>query len=84
MSERALGFVEEWIADRIDTGTMRPADDALAQTLARECLKDAAAQGIPEAEIGESIEDLAAFIGGAIREANERGRHEDEDEDEDS
>ena len=79
MSERALGFVEEWVSEHIHGGASAGAT-AQAKTLAAQCVADAAAAGIPEYEIAEAIEDLPAFMAGAIEEANERGADEEEDE----
>jgi hypothetical protein len=74
MSERALAFVEEWIADHVNA---RDADDidARAKALAGQCLADAGKAGIPAAEIGEAIDDLPDFIMGAIEEAEDRAEH---------
>jgi phosphopantothenoylcysteine synthetase/decarboxylase len=81
MSERALAFVEEWVSDHIRAG-----EHPQAKALARQCLADASAQGIPAGEIGESIDDLEEFMEGALEEANERKAHragEDDEEAED-
>jgi phosphopantothenoylcysteine synthetase/decarboxylase len=81
MSERALAFVEEWVSDHIHAG-----EHPQAKALARQCLADASAQGIPAGEIGESIDDLEEFMEGALEEANERKAHragEDDEEAED-
>jgi hypothetical protein len=85
MSERALGFVEEWISDHIATqggvsASVSVPDDGRAAMLAKQCQADAAAQGISQAEISESIDDLASFIAGAIQEADERREHAAQDE----
>jgi len=45
------------------------------KALANRCVADANLAGIPAAEIGEAIDDLPAFIGGAIEEASERDAH---------
>jgi hypothetical protein len=85
MSERALGFVEEWISDHVSAQDYRPeGDDSRVKALASHCLADANAQGISAAEISEAIDDLAAFIGGAIEEANDREAAEDDEDDGDS
>jgi len=81
MSERALAFVEEWVSDHIRAG-----ESSQPKALARQCLADASAQGIPADEIGESIDDLEEFMEGALEEANERKAHragEDDEEGED-
>jgi uncharacterized protein YgfB (UPF0149 family) len=49
--------------------------EARAKTLAGQCLAAAGKEGIPAAEIGEAIDDLADFIMGAIEEAEERDEH---------
>jgi hypothetical protein len=82
MSERALGFVEDWISENVDAEEGTPEAIAThAKALASQCLADANAEGIPASEISESIDDLAAFIAGAIEEANERDEHDDDDDD---
>ena len=69
MSERALGFVEEWISENVSAADQRPdGDDSRAKALASQCLAAANAQGISQSEIGEAIDDLPAFIAGAIAE----------------
>jgi hypothetical protein len=76
MSERALAFVEEWISGNVTAADHAGADDtARAKALASRCLADASLAGIPATEIGEAIDDLPAFIGGAIEEASERDAH---------
>ena len=73
MSERALGFVEDWVSQHVHAEGYEPeSDNSLAKSLARQCLIDASAQGISEAEIRESIDDLTDFMAGAIEEANDR------------
>jgi hypothetical protein len=76
MSERALGFVEEWISEHVRAEDDAPeGDDARAKALATQCLAAANAQGISQAEISEAIDDLTAFIAGAIEEASDREVH---------
>jgi hypothetical protein len=78
MSERALAFVEEWISEHVTGADAAAADGsngARAKALANRCLADASAQGIPASEIADAIDDLPAFIGGAIEEAGERETH---------
>jgi hypothetical protein len=76
MSERALGFVEEWVSENVTAADPAAGDtEARAKALASRCLADAGAEGIPASEIGEAIDDLTAFIAGAIEEANERKAH---------
>lgn len=70
MSERAIEFVEVWVSEHI-----RDAQGALdPKALAAQCLAAAKSEGIPEAEIKDAFEDLAAFIGGEIEEAKSSGR----------
>ena len=66
MSERAIEFVELWVSEHVSAG--QSAGDAKA--LAAQCLAAANSEGIPQAEIRDAFEDLAAFIGGEIEEAN--------------
>ena len=75
MSERALAFVEEWIADHITADDAEGDIEARGQTLAAKCLADAGKGGIPASEIGEAIDDLPEFMIGAIEEAEEREEH---------
>ncbi len=76
MSERALAFVEAWVSEHVTAADHAGADNtARAKTLANRCVADASLVGIPAAEIGEAIDDLPAFIGGAIAEASERDVH---------
>ena len=64
MSARALEFVENWVSDHID-GLPPDPDGTQAAALARQCLSEAVAQGIPDFEIREQFDDLAAFIAAA-------------------
>src|ERR1700751_3208664 len=87
MSEQALAFLEEWTSDNIDPEEFEDeaAENAHAKELAERFLKDAAAAGIPKAEIDEVVDDLTAFMAEQIEEANEREEedaadHEIEDE----
>jgi hypothetical protein len=75
MSERALAFVEEWIADHITAKDAEGDIEARAKALADRCLADASKGGIPVSEIGEAIDDLPNFMIGAIEEAEERNEH---------
>jgi hypothetical protein len=82
MSERAFAFVEEWVSDHIHGADEGPAGvGSQAKALARQCLADASAQGIPQGEIGESIDDLEEFMAGALEEAHERKAHRSGEED---
>ena len=64
MSERAIEFVEVWVSEHIRNAQL---DDAKA--LAVQCIAAAKSEGIPQSEIGDAFEDLAAFIAGEITEA---------------
>jgi len=75
VSERALAFVEEWIADHITAKDAEGNIEARAKALADQCLADASKKGIPASEIGEAIDDLPNFMTGAIEEAEERDEH---------
>jgi hypothetical protein len=75
VSERALAFVEEWIADHITADDAEGDIEARAKMLAGQCLADASKEGIPASEIGEAIDDLPDFMTGAIEEAEEREEH---------
>jgi len=75
MSERALAFVEEWIADHITADDAEGDIEAHAKALADRCLADASKKGIPASEIGEAIDDLPEFMIGAVEEAEEREEH---------
>jgi hypothetical protein len=69
MSERAIEFVEVWVSEQIrDQPTADP------KVLAAQCLAAAKSEGIPEAEIKDAFEDLAAFIAGEIEESKSLGR----------
>src|ERR1700735_963346 len=75
MSERALAFVEEWVSDHVSAEDKSGDEQARARALADRCRADAGAQGITANEIGEAIDDLTAFMAGAIEEAAEREAH---------
>ena len=76
MSERALAFVEEWVSDHVHAADGAPAGvGSQAKALASQCLAEASAQGIPQGEIRESIDDLQEFMEGALEEARERKAH---------
>jgi hypothetical protein len=77
MSERALAFVDEWISEHVTPadGAAAGGNGGRAKALANRCLADAAVEGIPASEIADAIDDLPAFIGGAIEEAGERQAH---------
>jgi len=88
MSQRALEFVETWVSENIKaTGDEAEGDKpegdntAAATALAAQCLKAARAEGIPQSEIQEAFDDLAAFIAGEIEEANDRAAESEDAED---
>ena len=81
MSERALAFVEEWVSDHVRAEDKSGDEQARASALADRCHADAGAQGITAKEIGEAIDDLTAFMIGAIEEAAERKVHAEQTED---
>jgi hypothetical protein len=81
MSERALAFVEEWVSANVRAEDKTGDTQARAGALANRCRADAGAQGIPASEIAEAIDDLAAFMTGAIAEAAERKAHAEQDDD---
>jgi hypothetical protein len=66
MSERAIEFVEVWVSEHVRAGLT--ASDAKA--LAAQCVEAAKDEGIPESEIKDAFDDLAAFIAGEIQEVN--------------
>jgi hypothetical protein len=79
MSERAVEFVETWVEDKIEEiGDLAQADSAQVKALAAQCVKAALDQGIPESEINDAFDDLAAFIAGEIEEARYRETRPDE------
>ena len=80
MSERALAFVEEWVSDHVRAEDKSADEQARARALADRCRADAGAQGISANEIGEAIDDLTAFMVGAIEEAAERKVHAEQTE----
>jgi hypothetical protein len=85
MSARALEFVETWVSEKIEEMDELPADgdEALAKALAAQCIQAAQEEDIPQSEIDEAFDDLAAFIDGEIEEAKDRDDDSDDDDDED-
>ena len=83
MSERALEFVETWVTEAIEAMDELPAegDDSKAKALALACIKAARQEGIPESEIKEAFDDLAAFIDGQIEEERDWEEGEEDDDD---
>ena len=75
VSERALAFVEEWIANHVTAKDAEGDTEARAKALADQCLADGGKKGIPASEIGEAIDNLPDFMAGAIEEAEEREEH---------
>jgi hypothetical protein len=84
MSTRALEFVEEWVSEKIEAMDELPAegDEAAVKALAAECLAAARQDGIPDTEVNEAFDDLAAFINGQIEEAVDRDEDSEDDDDE--
>jgi len=81
MSERALAFVEEWVSGHVRAEDKSGGEQARGKALADRCRADAAAQGITANEIADAIDDLPAFMVGAIEEAAERKAHAEQAED---
>jgi hypothetical protein len=81
MSERALAFVEEWVSDHVRAEGKSGDEQARARARADRCRADAATDGITANEIGDAIDDLTAFMIGAIEEAAERKAHAERTED---
>jgi hypothetical protein len=81
MSERALAFVEEWVSDHVRAEGKSGDEQARARARADRCRADAATHGITANEIGDAIDDLTAFMIGAIEEAAERKAHAERTED---
>jgi hypothetical protein len=79
MSKRALEFVETWVEDKIEEmGDPTKAGSAQAKALAAQCVTAARDKGIPESEINDAFDDLAAFIAGEIEEARYKETRPDE------
>ena len=79
MSERAIGFVENWVTENIDAKSHQAeSGDLPAKELATRCLMAAKAQGISQSEIDDAFEDLTAFMAGQIEEAKEREQDREE------
>jgi hypothetical protein len=68
MSQRAIDFVNNWIAANIDTN--KPVDmehhDRRPRRLAERCAADAEAAGITEAEIKDGLGDLEICMIAAV------------------
>jgi predicted metal-dependent hydrolase len=73
MSERAIGFVEDWVSENIGAkGHQAESGNSQAKAFATQCLTAAAEEGISQSEIDAAFEDLTAFMAGQIEEANDR------------
>ena len=80
MSESAIEFVETWVDDKIEEMDAPPTDiEALAKTLATECIAEAQNGGVTQSDINDTFDDLAAFIAAEIEEAFDRSDRPDED-----
>ena len=80
MSESAIEFVETWVDDKIEEMDAPPTDiEALAKTLATECIAEAQNDGLTQSDINDTFDDLAAFIAAEIEEAFDRDDRPDED-----
>jgi hypothetical protein len=62
MSERGVRFLEIWIDRNVLTPALYILDREMQKTLMRNCIEDAAQEGISRTEIEEEIGDLAAFL----------------------
>src|SRR5580698_3397072 len=82
MSESAIEFVETWVDEKIEKMDAAPADiEAQAKTLAAACIADAQNDGLTQADISDTFDDLAAFIAAEIEEAFDRNDRDDDDDD---
>ena len=80
MSESVIEFVETWVDDKIEEMDALPTDiEALAKTLATECIAEAQNAGLTQSDINDTFDDLAAFIAAEIEEAFDRSDRSDED-----
>ena len=79
MSESAIEFVENWVDEKIEKMEAAPADiEAQAKTLAAACIADAQNDGLTQADISDTFDDLAAFIAAEIEEAFDSNDDSDE------
>jgi hypothetical protein len=71
MSARAISFVEEWLAERIQPSIYHDEEspEERNSNLAEQLLLDASSAGIPEEEIAEDFPDLAGQIATAMKSA---------------
>ena len=68
MSERAVVFVERWIADNVSSENfMEDGGEARFDRLAQKALTAARASGLPESEIREEFPDLAMRMAEAVQ-----------------
>jgi hypothetical protein len=75
MSERAIAFVEDWVSDNVHaTGYLPEGDTAIPASLAEQCLSDAKAEGITEAEMKDAFEDLPSCMAAQIQDVNDRAK----------
>lgn len=83
MSERAVVFVEGWIAENVSSENfMEDGGDARFDQLAQEALTAARASGIPESEISDEFPDLAMRMAEAVQgSADDELRRQIEDDD---
>jgi hypothetical protein len=80
MSESVIEFVETWVDDKIEEMNALPTNiEALAKTLATECIAEAQNAGLTQSDINDTFDDLAAFIAAEIEEAFDRSDRSDED-----
>ena len=80
MSESAIEFVQTWVDDKIEEMDALPTNiEALAKTLATECIAEAQNGGVTQSDINDTFDDLAAFIAAEIEEAFDRNDRSDED-----
>jgi hypothetical protein len=80
MSENAIEFVETWVDEKIEAMNEAPADvAAVAKTLATQCVAEAQNDGVTQADIDDTFDDLAAFIAAEIEEAFDRAERSDDD-----
>jgi hypothetical protein len=77
MSDRAVEFVESWVSEHIAEDAQLGDAAVRAEGLAVQCLAAAADEGISSFEIGETFDNLTAFIAGEIEEAKNRQAHRD-------
>ncbi len=73
MSERAISFVEQWVEANVHPEAYEPeGDTSRAEAMAAYCRVAAKAEGITDAELNGSFENLTAFMAGQLEEATDR------------